>query len=418
LSLIRRLAAAARRFRRPPPGVLEPGLLDQGSPSPGFRNLGSPRPGLLGRALPGLFRRLQPAVFRRPQAGARPAAVTAVAIAVAAAALAGPVAGRPDPLKRDVAQLLDYYGAGNGLIGKSWWQAAVALSTIETYAQATGDTGFDTVIQRAFILNSTGSFENGADDDTAWWALAWLQAYDLTRKPAYLAMAETDADYIHEDWDSTCGGGIWWTRTPRSYKNAIANELFLELTAWLHNSIRGDTKYLAWAQAEWSWFQHSGMINSENLINDGLGNNCQNNGQPTWTYNQGVVLAGLAQLYRATGNRQLLAEAERIATAAISHLTVGGVLTEPCQGAGCTPGLDTNTQSFKGIFVQDLKVLAVTAKTTQFNAFFTAQARAIRGHDTTAGGQHGMFWAGPVADVTSYSQASAVAALVAALKLP
>ncbi len=314
-------------------------------------------------------------------------------------------------------QLLKSYDPATSLIGNSWWQSAVAVSTIETYAQTTGDTSFDYAIKAAFAANSAGKFENGADDDTAWWGLTWLQAYDLTHDRSYLVMAETDADYIHQDWDDTCGGGVWWLRSPESYKNAIANELFLELTAWLHNTIRGDTKYLAWAQAEWSWFDHSGLINKDDLVNDGLDNDCQNNGQNPWTYNQGVILAGLAQLYKATGNRQLLATAEGIAEAAIRRLTVGGVLTEQCRAPDCS--LDSDTQSFKGIFVQDLKVLAETAKTTRFNAFIRGQARSISVHDTSGDDQFGTSWAGPAAeDLTSFAQASALDALLAAKKLP
>ncbi len=130
-----------------------------------------------------------------------------------------------------------------------------------------------------------------------------------------------------------------------------------------------------------------------------------------------MILGGLAQLYRATGNRSLLATAEGIATAAIGGLTVGGVLTEPCQGAGCSATLDTNTRSFKGIFVRDLKVLAVTAGTARY-AFLTTQARNIEARDAGAYRGFGMFWAGPVADMSAASQASAVDALVASLRLP
>jgi len=316
-----------------------------------------------------------------------------------------------------MAELFSSYNQRTGVIGGTWWQGAVALSTLETYQQTTGDATYSAAIQDAFILNKSGNFENQADDDTAWWGLAWLQAYDVTHSRQYLSMAETDADYVHEDWDSTCGGGVWWLRNPRAYKNAISNELFLELTAWLHNGIPGDTKYLQWADAEWAWFKRSGMVNPSHLVNDGLTDECKNNHQTTWTYNQGVILAGLAQLYKATKDGELLTEAERIARAAISHLTVGGVLHEPCAGPQCGNSAGGVAESFKGIFVRNLKMLAVIAKTSQFNSFFRTQARSIEARDTVQSHQLGMFWAGPMADPTSYSEASAEDALVAALKL-
>jgi predicted alpha-1,6-mannanase (GH76 family) len=368
-------------------------------------------------------RRAAPAGLIRGPLPRNPAVtISAVALAVVVTMLAaltgsGPL-GSVNSLRAGMSVLFSSYGADTGLIGGSWWQAAVALSTIETYAQVTGDMTYDSAIAGAYALNSGGNFENGSDDDTAWWALAWLQAYELTRVPAYLAIAETDADYIHQDWDGTCGGGVWWQRNPRSYKNAITNELFLDLTASLHNEIPADVKYLSWARAEWSWFDHSGLINASNLINDGLDGSCANNADVTWTYNQGVILAGLAQLYQATGNRSLLRIAERIATAAIGQLTSGGVLAEPCEGGGCRARLDANTRSFKGIFVTDLKALAITAGTTQFNSFLSRQAQSIEAHDTSSHHEFGMFWAGPVGGVSSSSQASALDSLVASVRLP
>jgi len=368
-------------------------------------------------------RRVSPAGLVRAPLPRNPAVIiSALALAVVVTMLAaltgsGPL-GSVNSLRAGMAVLFGSYGADTGLIGDSWWQAAVALSTVETYAQVTGDMTYNSAIADAFALNSGGNFENGSNDDTAWWALAWLQAYDLTHVPAYLAMAETDADYIHQDWDDTCGGGVWWQRNPRSYKNAITNELFLDLTASLHNEIPADVKYLSWARAEWSWFDHSGLINASNLINDGLDGSCANNADVTWTYNQGVILAGLAELYQATGNHSLLRTAERIATAAISQLTSGGVLAEPCEGGSCADRLDANTRSFKGIFVTDLKALAITAGTSQFNSFLSKQAQSIETHDTSCHHEFGMFWAGPVGRVSSSSQASALDSLVASVRLP
>jgi predicted alpha-1,6-mannanase (GH76 family) len=328
--------------------------------------------------------------------GATPAAVTGMS-----------------PQRAGMAELMRSYNPSTGLIGNSWWQSAVALSTLENFQEATGFAGYRGAISTAFEDHRSGHFEDAYNDDTGWWGLAWLQAYVMSGYKPYLTMAETDADYIHQSWTQTCGGGVWWS-TARTYKNAIANELFLELTAWLHNTIPGDSKYLDWAKAEWNWFQSSGMINKSDEVNDGLTARCANNHENTWTYNQGVLLAGLAQLYKATNNRALLSTAEGIGQAAIRHLTIGGVLHEPCRGAQCGNSANDDVQSFKGIFVQDLKVLAVTAKTNEFDGFFTKQARAIEARDTDWHHQLGMFWSGPNAGRTSYSQASAESALVAA----
>ena len=305
--------------------------------------------------------------------------------------------------------LMDGYDSGTGLIGGGWWTSAVALSTVMTYQQTTGDTSYDYAISGAFNANKGSNFENSYLDDTGWWALAWVQAYDITGDADYLHMAETDAAYIHSYWDSTCGGGVWWS-TAKTYKNAIPNELFLELTAALHNRVSGDTTYLGWANAEWSWFNGSGMINGSHLINDGLNGSCQNNGQTEWTYNQGVVLAGLSELARATGSNGLLSTAETLANASTAYFSHNGVVVEPCE-----PSCGNDGPSFKGIYVRGLRTLATAAGTTAYDGFLQAQANSIVAHDTNSSGQLGLSWAGPFQDATSGTQASAEAALVVAL---
>ena len=114
-------------------------------------------------------------------------------------------------------------------------------------------------------------------------------------------------------WNATaagCGGGIWWS-TARSYKNAIANELFLTTAAQLG---RTDPAYMVWAGRQWRWFNRSGMINKDFLVNDGL-DRCRNNNRTTFTYNQGVLLLGLSRLHSAGGGAELLILATNIVDA-------------------------------------------------------------------------------------------------------
>ncbi|HUB88297.1 MAG TPA: glycoside hydrolase family 76 protein, partial [Dyella sp.] len=262
-----------------------------------------------------------------------------------------------------------------------------------------------------------GNFTSRAIDDSAWWGLTWVEAYDLTGNPKYLNMAVTIANYVYGYWDtSTCGGGVWWD-AERTYKNAITNGLWIRLTAELHNRIPGDTQWLARSSAAWAWFQASGMINPNGLVNDGLTNACTNNGQTVWTYNQGMAIgAGLA-LWRATGNPQILASVRRLADAAIgpNALVSNGILTESCDATDQT--CDDNGKQFKGIFMRYWTELVDTTHDPRYAAFLEQQAESIWNNDRDAAGRLGTRWSGATNDANPNvfdwrTQASALSALI------
>lgn len=119
---------------------------------------------------------------------------------------------------------------------------------------------------------------DGFYDDDLWWALAFLAAYDVTKKVEYLNLGEGIFNGVARVWPSNCGnGGIYWNKD-KKYVNAIANELFFSTAAHLANRASDPNKYADWAVKSIDWFVASGMINADGLINDGLKDDCTNNG--------------------------------------------------------------------------------------------------------------------------------------------
>jgi predicted alpha-1,6-mannanase (GH76 family) len=321
-----------------------------------------------------------------------------------------------------VERLQEWYSPASGLYAapSGWWNAANSVTVLADYSRATGSKQYLSAIENTFKnanrANGTANFVNDYDDDEGWWALAWIDAYDLTKSPVYLAMAETIFTNIATEWDTTtCGGGVWWQK-PAHYKNAIANELFLTVAASLANRTTGakSASYLAWAHKEWAWFKASGMINSRNLVNDGLTstnpNSCENNGRTTWTYNQGVILGGLVELHEADKDPTLLPRVEAIADAAIANLTAKGILIESTVSGNDAP-------QFKGIFVRNLATLYKAAPSEQYRTFIDANAASIWASDRGPNHEFGAVWQGPFDSADAIRQSSALDALVAALKI-
>ncbi|MEV7139500.1 glycoside hydrolase family 76 protein [Streptomyces tauricus] len=340
---------------------------------------------------------------------------------------------RPAPTRaRGAADaLMASYHTDEGWWRSSWWNSAVALTSVVDFAAQSGRHDYDWVIARTYEQNRgvfpaggrgsdpiEGHFISRAIDDAAWWAVAWLTAYDHTGDRRYLAEAVTITDYVHRYWDTgTCGGGVWWDRE-RTYKNAVTNGLHLWLTTALHERIDGDTVWGARATTAADWYLASGMINSAGLVNDGITSGCANNGQTVWSYNQGLAIGAFTQLWRSTGSTRYLDTAKRLADAAISSpaLTRGGVLTESCDLG--TASCDDNQKQFKGIFVRHLADLADATDSATYTAYVTKQADSIWATDRDALNRLGQRWSGAAPNVSDWrTQASALEALTAAGRL-
>ncbi|KAK4163242.1 hypothetical protein QBC43DRAFT_335705 [Cladorrhinum sp. PSN259] len=265
-------------------------------------------------------------------------------------------------------------------------------------------------------------FLNDFYDDEGWWALALIRSWDVTKEQAYLDTAELIFKDMQNGTDSICGGGIFWSKQ-RMYKNAITNELYISVAASLgYRIVSKRDQYLQIAQDAWAWFKRSGMINKDNLINDGLVINadgsCVNNGLQTWSYNQGVILGGLVEIYRVTGDKTLLDEAVNIAEAAIHKLRdETGIIREIDR---CEPNCGNDGMQFKGIFVRNLKYLNAWVPKNLFKETIRKNADSIWENNRNDKNQFGISWAGPVdagTGPTAGTHTSAMDVLVAALSL-
>ena len=141
-----------------------------------------------------------------------------------AAAVRGPAAAhRHHRTSPRSTTLVGFYDQRSGVWPTTgWWNSANALNALTNYMIVSGDHRYVWVVENTFTKKrnaALGNFINDFTDDTGWWALAWISAYDLTGDTQYLQTAQRDVDFMWSNHDDTCGGGLWWTvnrgtRTP------------------------------------------------------------------------------------------------------------------------------------------------------------------------------------------------------------
>ncbi|HEV2330052.1 MAG TPA: glycoside hydrolase family 76 protein [Verrucomicrobiae bacterium] len=311
--------------------------------------------------------------------------------------------------------LQQWYDSTNGLWNSTgWWNAANCVEALENAAFVNNNSQYRNVISNIFAKNLGGNFLDNYYDDDGWWANAWIRAYDETGNSSYLNMAQTIFNAMTNGWDNHCNGGLWWN-TSQTNKGSIENCLFMLAAVRLHQRIPSDgtgpMSDFYWATNTWAWFQNSGLINDLNLVNDGLNmTNCENNGDPMWTYEQGLLVGGLTDLYKVTGSSAYLNEAEAFANGIIKWLTdANGVLTEPppCNpvcGGGDVP-------QFKGCCIRYIAYLYDETNASAYYSFLYTNAHSVWFRDRNSANQFGFVWDGPLDTTNAARQSSALMAV-------
>ena len=299
----------------------------------------------------------------------------------------------------------------------NWWNCANSLEALANEVEYTGNTTYASVFSRTWYSTAAQyPIHKAFDgiDDIQWWALAWLRVSEVTGDAKFLSRSRAIFDEVLKYWDDSCGGGVWWNRK-RTYKNAITNELFITLAVSLHK-MQGATNssYLEWAKRGWRWFNASAMITADGIV-DGLGGapSCGPTGKK-YTYNQGVILSGLALLYEIDGDTAYRDSATRIADTALRTFSSGNIFTEVCP----IESLLTDCEQFKGVFVRHLGYLATKlppGSRSRYQAWLDLNAASLLANATDAKGAFSREWGGPVGSADGITHTAGLDLLNAAL---
>ena len=329
-------------------------------------------------------------------------------------------------------QLESWYNYETGLWDTtSWWNGANVLTALINNASITGDDSFMDVV--AFTFDKTKEFKvegtsekaawvcknyiNEYYDDEGWWALAWLDAWEYTGEQQYLDMANILFTDITTGWSED--GGLYWKKG-LNYRGSISNGLTLTLATRLHlagtKNVNGRSA-LHWATTIWEWMLRSNLLDLNGNIQDGIRTikGEETISKNVWTYNQGVVLTGLVNLYKIIGSESYLKSAEAIAEATLNHMTNDDLILVEilCEPNNC----NADAKQFKGVFMRHLMFLNSHNPKKEYKNFILKNTEAIWEKSMLKGTiPPGVIWDSP-SDANAATVSSALDAFNAARTL-
>jgi uncharacterized protein YyaL (SSP411 family) len=165
-------------------------------------------------------------------------------------------------------------------------------------------------------------------DDNEWIALELLQWWQLHRDRTGLARAAQLFGIVQRAWDTngthSCPGGIFWTNARgNDDRNTVTTATGALLAMRLYEATH-NRYYVTWARKMLTWVE-SCMLAPDGLLWDHLGLDGQRD-ETHWSYNQGTAIGTYVLLYRLTGDRGALKQAEGLADASLAYFdrTPGG----------------------------------------------------------------------------------------------
>lgn len=151
-------------------------------------------------------------------------------------------------------------------------------------------------------------------DDNQWIGIACMDAYNRTKKAQYLEISKTIYRFMMSGYDTVSGGGIYWRENDKSSKNTCSNGPGVLLALQLYN-VTKQRSYLDTAKLLYDW-TNKYLLSPNGVYFDALEMKGNKISRATYTYNTGTMLQSNVLLFKATGDKKYLLEAQRLATAA------------------------------------------------------------------------------------------------------
>lgn len=156
-------------------------------------------------------------------------------------------------------------------------------------------------------------------DDNVWLALDFCNLYGSTKNIKYLDKALEIYDFIYSGWDDNLGGGIYWCEQKKTSKNTCSNAPSAVLSAKLYQLTK-DEKFLSRAIETYQWTKTNLLDPSDFVYWDNVALN-GNIDKRKYTYNSGQMIEAGVLLYRITGNKNYLIDAQKTALGTYQHFT-------------------------------------------------------------------------------------------------
>jgi uncharacterized protein YyaL (SSP411 family) len=168
--------------------------------------------------------------------------------------------------------------------------------------------------------NAYCSGPNGTDkyyDDNAWMVLDFVNAYDATKDPAFLQLAQRTQRFVFSGWDNVLGGGIYW-KLDHKGKTSCTNGP-AAAGAFRMAQATGNQQEIGYGLTIRKWLNHN-LQDQDGLYWDSMGLD-GGIGKQKWTYNTALMIWANVLYYQLKNDQPSLKEAERLADASIDHWT-------------------------------------------------------------------------------------------------
>jgi uncharacterized protein YyaL (SSP411 family) len=217
------------------------------------------------------------------------------------------------------------------------WPTSGVFSAVNALLKSTGDKQYQRLLENKIIpglyqyydsirkpdcfqsyIFLTGKSDRYYDDNV-WLALDFCESFRLTGKPEYLKISIKTWQFILSGWDDKLGGGIYWCEQKKQSKNTCSNAPASVLAFKLFEAT-GDSSYYKWGLRIYNWTKSNLQDSTDHLYFDNK-NLTGKISTRKYTYNSGQMLQATSLLYKLTGRKEYLEEAQHIAKSAIDYFT-------------------------------------------------------------------------------------------------